>query len=555
MELNSSQLDKLIDGLEKSKSYLIDKYVSEASYKDLIAKLDRKINFLIQNSQLTIKLVSTSANLVSKLKAESEADSELRSLCLFEAVSPFKNIPEIIKNCAAIVLVFQSHHVITQHQHKLINLARKKDLDLFILIAKSKSANSPKSLAQYLKLQNYADIKDFLGSKDTFFDFDDRQHFKFYRQNLIERAAISKNKLVFNNIQEISNQIEHFYTYQINTNWRKIKQIKSQDLQSREVNNYQQQILAKTFNKIAQKQQQTVLSLRQKLNQSRSSYTNPFMPDSWVFELQEIVERSQIKLVKEKAKTYVYLVVKNGDRLEYIHSYVLNLYQEKVNAALELQWSKINDNYAEGELNLFIAETNSKIAEISILKSSLVEDKKIKSNSEPYPKLDLNDIIDIKCLKANSKLIFDYSYAQSSWFKLLVFGFIGIAIYLITKIYFGTGIYIGFIILVFQAINIITGQSIKKIKLKSHKKELQRTINNKYQIMIRLIVEQMIQTLIASLDKKNNQYQADINAISEMAQDKLDRINQELTQHQARKNKLEKDKEGILSLLNQSSIF
>ena len=549
MNIVETQLDELVEKLERTKSYLCKKSEPGINYSELIEQINSKIIFLEKNSRLVVKLVSTSKNIVLKLKAKSEADYNLRSLYNFEAVSPFRNFSEIVSNCDAIFLIFQSDKIITKHQYKLIKLAKKKKVSLFISIEQSINSSST-TLSHYIKSQDYTDIEEYLFLKDSFFELDNIIHIELFQQFLTNAATKLKEKFVRNNVREIINSVNLFFSHKKTKNWQKIEQIKQTYLEKREVNNYQQQVLTKTFNKLERQQQQKVLSIKQAINQSRSYYTNPFICDSWMFELQELIERSQIKLVKDKTETYLYLVVENDKCYEYLHSYVLNLFQERVTKALKSQWSKINYIYTEGGLEAWVVEANHKIASITLLNNFEIEKNKIIFNLEPLPEININNIVDFQSFRANSKIVFDYNYTQSSWFKLLIFGSIGIAIYLITKIYFGTGRYIGFVILVFQIINIFTGQSIKKLKLKSHKKELQRNVSSKYQILIRLIVEQMTQTLITSLEQKSNQYLIQINAISNLAYQKLDTIKQNVNQHQSIKNKLDRDKAKIISFLS-----
>ena len=549
MNIVETQLDELVEKLERTKSYLCKKSEPGINYSELIEQINSKIIFLEKNSRLVVKLVSTSKNIVLKLKAKSEADYNLRSLYNFEAVSPFRNFSEIVSNCDAIFLIFQSDKIITKHQYKLIKLAKKKKVSLFISIEQSINSSST-TLSHYIKSQDYTDIEEYLFLKDSFFELDNIIHIELFQQFLTNAATKLKEKFVRNNVREIINSVNLFFSHKKTKNWQKIEQIKQTYLEKREVNNYQQQVLTKIFNKLERQQQQKVLSIKQAINQSRSYYTNPFICDSWMFELQELIERSQIKLVKDKTETYLYLVVENDKCYEYLHSYVLNLFQERVTKALKSQWSKINYIYTEGGLEAWVVEANHKIASITLLNNFEIEKNKIIFNLEPLPEININNIVDFQSFRANSKIVFDYNYTQSSWFKLLIFGSIGIAIYLITKIYFGTGRYIGFVILVFQIINIFTGQSIKKLKLKSHKKELQRNVSSKYQILIRLIVEQMTQTLITSLEQKSNQYLIQINAISNLAYQKLDTIKQNVNQHQSIKNKLDRDKAKIISFLS-----
>ncbi|MGD1921261.1 MAG: hypothetical protein ACFCAD_21660 [Pleurocapsa sp.] len=568
MVFDNGQLEELIESLEKSKNYLSKKSKSEASYEKLIPLLDRKIEFLRKNKKLWVKLVSTSSSLVLKLKAASEANLRLRSLYNFEAVSPFKNISEIANNCHTIVAIFQSDQIVTQHHRKFIDLVRKKNIDFLILVVKSNSHNSNQTITEYLESQDNLKCSYFSLPINDFFNLEDKQNIEYYQRILIEHATALQDKFIQDNYRNISRDIECFFDAQNIITWRNIRQIKEHYLQEREVHNYQQQVLTKTFNKINQEKQSTILQIKQKINQSKSEYLNPFLPNSWIFELQQIIEESRVKLIKEKDNTYLYPIIQKSSKpnkqgfflevpehhdslqSESFHSYILNLYQQQIIETLKSQWTKINYVYADGGLNMFVSQANHTIKTISILEPAQIEFPKITLDLENFPELSLSDIVDSYCLQASTKLIFDYNYTQSSWFKLLMSALIGTTIYLITKVYFGSGKYIGFFILFVQIINIFTGQSAKKTKLKSHKKELQRILNSKYQILARLVVEQMTQTLIVSLDKKNREYQIQINAIAQLAQEKLDQIQQDINQHQLRKNQLESDRIKIKTWLN-----
>jgi hypothetical protein len=547
MESNINQLDKLVNSLKKSKHYLRQKVEVEASYSNLINQLDLKIELLKNNSKPTIKLISCSTALASTLKEHSEANPELRSLYVFETIFCLKDISVITNHCSVIFLIYQAHQKVTERHQKLVDIAAKRNISLFILVEQNKSNNSDKTLTKWLEFQKYIKINDSLLPINNFFNLDNHQQINLYQQFLIERVAIFQNNMIQQNWQEIVEDIEHFFKTEKNTNWRKIQEVKHKYLQAKGIHDYQQNLLKKVFNQIKQQQQQKILDLKQKINQSRSDYLNLFMPDSWMFEIQDIIQLSKIKLEKQTAATYLYLTVKNGNHREYIDSYILSLYQQKVTETLNSQWSNINYVYANGGLNKLIEQVNQKLATITLLETSEIDSSKVDLNLEPLPELDLAKIIDADCLKLNSRMIFDYDYTQSSWFKLLISVLIGSGIYLVTKLYSGTGKYIGFFILFFQIINLLTGQSIRKTKLKNCQKELQRNVSNKYQILIRLIVEQLIQTLIISLEQKNQQYQENIDAIADFAYSKLDQIKQDINQYQLRKESLQQDLQKIKS--------
>lgn len=554
MVFGSVPSDEVINKLEKIKDYLLKKSVSETSYIELIDKLQSRIEHLQENSKLNIKIVGISPDLITELKAKSEVNQELRSHYNFITISPIENITEIFRDCSAIFFVFKSDKSITKHQLKIIDLARKRNIPLSILIEQDNCQDFSINFQEYIKSQDYLDLDKFIFPKDSFFEIDNTKHIESYKNLLIDHANILQRKYIAKQIREVNLEINFFYEQEDDLICSEVKKVKQDNLQGKEVHLYRQHTLTKIFNKINQQQQNKVLYIKQAINHNKSSCLNSFLPDSWFFELQEIIERSQVKLVKEKSKTYLYLTVENNGQQEFIHNYILDLYQHKITDYLNLQWSNINYLYEAGGFNSFIDDVNHNIADINILKDVEQELINVDFNPEPIPTLNLNKIINRHCLKNNSKLLFDYNYTQSTWFKLGISSLLGITIYLITLLYSGNGKYIGFFILFVQIINIITGQSVKKIKLKGHQKELQRIIGNKYQSLIRLIIEQITQTLITNLDKKNRQYQGEISAIAEIAQKKLSQVEQNINRQQVRKNKLKNHRQTIKMWLEEIKI-
>ncbi|MCC0177510.1 hypothetical protein I4641_11025 [Waterburya agarophytonicola K14] len=549
MESNSGQLDELIDNLVKSKNYLDRQVEFKTNYPNLIDTFNSRIEILQQNNKPTIKIVSSSANLedILRIKAKAKAKAKLRSLYSFEVVCPINNIYKIADNCSAIFLFYLSDQKITPHHQKLIDLATKRNISLFILVKQEQSENGTKTLAKWIESQEYKQIYRLSFPFDDFFDLNSSQHIDLYLQFLINLAVEINRKFVCQHSQDIVAKVEQFFSKEKKSNWQNIKQLKEDYLQGKEINDYRQFIINKTFNKINQQQQQKILYLKQKINQSRSNYLNLFIPDSWLFEIQQLIDSSQIELVKEANGTYLYLTINNSEKTKYIHDYILEAYQYKITQALAFQWSKINHVYGEGGLNTFIDRTKAKLSEINLLQSSAIELLKIDTDTELVPQLNITDVIDPYCLQLNSRILFDYNYIQGSWLKLLIFVCVGTIIYLISKLYFGTGIYIGFFILIFQLTNILTGQNIKTLKLKQHQKDLQRTVNNRYQNLVRLIVDHLINTLIISLDRKNQAYQHKIDAISDLAHQELDRIKQDIDRLQVKQNRLEQDRIKIKS--------
>ncbi|MEM9509615.1 MAG: hypothetical protein AAGA16_18360, partial [Cyanobacteria bacterium P01_E01_bin.35] len=248
--------------------------------------------------------------------------------------------------------------------------------------------------------------------------------------------------------------------------------------------------------------------------------------------VQQMIDVAQIKIVKETKNTYLYLTLNTSSDAEYIHNYVTEFCQQKINELMVTQWSHINYFYAEG-LKTVIVKINEQLNSINSL---LTSENKLPALVilQQHPNLDLKQIVDASCLKSQSRIIFDYYFTQSSLFKLFIFLLIGLGIYLLTLMYFGEGKYIGFAIVVFQIINLITGQSIKSAKLKQHSKELKQTISRNYQHLIRLVIDQSIKVLIIALERENQIYEHELTKALSIACMRLEQLRQTINQHQFR---------------------
>ncbi len=543
MNPNYSQL---IKNLEQSKNYLAQKVATEPSYSYLIKKLNSTIETLQTPIKPIVKFVSPSVKLPTKLKEQSEANQTLRSLYEFQAISPIQQIYQIVQNCDVICLIYNSRHNMLEHHQKLIELAQQSNISLILLVIQPKIDHPYAHLSNWLTEQNYSQVNQLLLAWDNFGNLEDLQNRDIYQQLLIQLATTVKVKSKARIIKEIVPQIKLFFYTEITDN----KQTKNTSSQIGVSSEYQQKA-QQLINKTKQEIQQYVRNTKQILQQSKSYYLNPFIPDSWMFIIQEIIQLSQVKVTSENEKTYVELTVKKDQNVKYLHNYILGFYQQKVIDTLEDQWSKINYVYGEGGLQALIAKINAELETLSLLYLSKTEVSKLTLITEPQPSLDLAQIIDTNCLKNQTRIPFDYNYTQSSWFRLFISGVIGLGIYLVTKLYLGTGKYIGFFILIFQIINLLTGQNIRKIKIKQHQKELKRTVDNKYQSLIRIIVDKLIQTIIDSLEFQSQLYQQQIEAIITGTSTKSD-TNQTITnQQQSRINNLQQDQEKILALFEQ----
>jgi hypothetical protein len=543
MELSKNQLTK---NLEQTKNYLAQKVDIEPSYSCLIKTLNSIIETLQTPIKPIVKFVSPSVNLATKLKEQSEANKSLRSLYEFQGISPIQQIYQIVQNCDVICLIYNSRHNILEHHQKLIELAQQHNISLILLVIQPKIDHPYTHLSNWLTAQNYAQVNQLLLAWDNFGSLEDFQNRDIYQQLLIELATTVTAKSEARRIKEIVPQIKLFFDTEI-TDIKQTNDTSSQIGISPEYQQKTQQLI----NKSKQEIQQYLRNTKQIIQQSKSDYLNPFIPDSWTFILQEIIQLSQVKVTSENGNTYVELTIKNEKNIKYLYSYILGFYQQKVIDTLGDQWSKINYVYGEGGLQALIAQINAELENLSLLYLSKTETSKLTLITELQPSLDLAQIIDTHCLKNQTRIPFDYNYTQSSWFRLLISGVIGLGIYLVTKLYLGTGKYIGFFILIFQIINLLTGQNIRKIKIKQHQKELKRTVDNKYQNLIRIIVDKLIQTIIDSLESQCQLYQQQIEAITTEFQTKSETSQTITNQHKLRINNLQQDQEKILAWFDE----
>lgn len=540
------QCYRLISSLEQSKQYLSTRVENVSSYQDLVNFFDSRLEFLHRHERLKVKILSPDQTLAVDLKTRSENDHKLRSLYSFQVVATLKNIPQILNNCAVICLIYNSTEAIPKRHLRLIETAINKNFSLLILVVSYQEASKP-SLETWLSLQVSGVREQSLLSLAHVINLDNLQQIKFYRDFLMDKSNFFREQVLTQQVQEIKSQIKNFFGDQKQLLWREIAQIKENYFTGKEVHHYRQNKLKNIFNQIDRLQQQEFNDLKQNIHQCRQRYLNPFLADSWMFELDNLVESSEVKVVRENKEQYLYLVVEYQRKPEYLYRFIFEYYQTKITKELELQWSKIVNVDGQGKLEQIIAKLNHKLSEITILEDSINQAIALNLNLELLPKLDLHTMLDLYCLKLSSRTRFDYNCTNSSWFKLGIYCLIGVGIYLITKIYFGEGRYLGFLMLILHLVNIITGQDQKKIKLKQHQKELKRLVNQKYQILLRLLIEQLIQTLINTLEINRKKIKQQIDAIADLAELKLDEMQHIIEEHKLKIDTLEKDRQQIQS--------
>ncbi len=539
------EISQIISNIEQTKAYLIQQAKAEPAYWELIKTLNIAVANLKTASKPVVKIVSPSATLANNLQAKNQANVKLRSLYEFQAVAPITSLRRIVQNCDLICLIYYfKHNIVKQHQ-RLIELARQENISLVLLVKQPKKNTQGTSLSNWLTAQNYTLEERVQLPLNNFIDLNNYQQISIYQQLLIHLSELAMDKLTTRSKQTAKATIEHFINQKIKDARQEVQYLKSKYLQNLQPSCYQQQF-RQNINQLNKIKQQIIKAIQLDINHSKADLLNPFLANSLISSVQEMIYTSQTKIVKEAEDTYIYLTLDNSFKAEYIHNYIMELCQQKVDELMIWQWSQINYVYAKGGLQALITKINEQLNIISPLLTSEIE-LPVLAIPEKHPSLNLEQIIDSNCLRFNSRISFDYYFTQSSWFRLAISLLAGLGIYLFTWIYFGKGQYIGFVIVFFQIINLITGQNIKTAKLKQHSKELKRIVDRNYQNLIRLVIDQSVQKLIVALERESQLYEKELEQAIAIAHIRLEQLKDTIAQHKLKIASLEQDRSKILS--------
>ena len=532
---------RLLERIERVCDWLTRRSATEPAYQELIEALTAIGDRLKSNSKLAAKIVSPTAAMASVLKTKSEARSALTSIYDFEAVSPVGNIRSILQNCDLVCLVYLSHHEVRPHHRKLIELARQEQVDVLILVSLStKVAGAKTSLSEWLAT-NALDAA--LLPLSEFIDPDSPSHINLLERSLLDLAPTIRINYGIRIEGEIERELKRWFDRETNSTWQQIRDLRAKYLGGVYVSVYQQQ-LRQNISQIDRFKQQLIGKVRQEVNYAKADLLNPFTVNSLIYQIQQLIEDTQVKTVSGANCTYLYLVLPNLPEQPYLHDYISELCQQKTAEILAWQWSQILTQYGSGGIMSLRNRLNEELQGIEVLlpHSAIV--------SEPIAcqTADFGSVIEPECLEFNSRIVFDYRLTQSSWFRLLISVLIGIVIYCVTWLFSGTGRYIGFVIIIFQIINLIAGQNVRQTKLKQQTKELRRLVERNYQSLVRIMVAHIAQTALINLDRQCQIYQEEWQTAIATAQQKLDELKQESDLHKTRVDRLNQDKQRLRDL-------
>ena len=517
-------------------------YLRQQTEADTYSKLIESLELVVKNQidEPVVKILSPSASLAQSLVTKIQHDSQLRSRFKFQVVAPINKVGQIVRDCDLICLIYYFEHSILPHHRRLIELAQKDKIETILLVNRPQKPTDDR-IANWLAAKGCSGDRQLTLALDYFIDLNNDRDLDFLRQQLGQLSESANQRLRSRIDTKAETMVRQFFQQKIAEIRQEITQLKQLYPQQPY---YYRQKLGQADRKLNREQQQRTTAIKQNLHHLKSDLLNPFQPDSLSFMVQQLIHFSQPKLVREQGKNYLYLVRDRSGNSEYLHGYVFELCQQKVDVLITVQWSKINCLSVKKELSTIVNQEEFNIYPFW--------DTEFPPRLSLQPSLDIEQIIDRECLKSHSKMVFDYHFSQTSWFRLLSLLSIGWGIYLVTWLYFGTGRYIGLVIVVFQVINLLTGQSVKTIKLKQHLKELKRIVDARYQSLIRLVIDKSVQTLIMAVERQDRQEREQIERAIAIARQKINTSQRTLRDCQQKLNRLTSDRRKILALWKEA---
>lgn len=390
-------------------------YLREQTEADTYSKLIESLELVVKNRahKPVVKIVSPSASLTRSLTAKIQQDSQLRSQFEFQPVTPINKIRQIVRDCDLICLIYYLKHSILPHHQRLIELARQEKIDTILLVNRPQEKPKDTSIANWLSVKACSGDRQLI-ALDSFIDLNNDQDLNLLRQQLAQLSDSANQRLqtrIDSKAKAVIRQFFHQEIAQVRQEIGRIQQLYP------EPPHYYRQKLEQADRKFNREKQQKTTAIKQNLHHLKPDLLNPFQPNSLLFMVQQLVHFSQPKLVREHNENCLYLVRDRSGNSEYLHDYVFELCQQKVDDLIAMQWSN-NCIGSENELSTIINWEEFDVC--------LSWDTELL----PQPSLDIGQIIDRECLKSHSRIVFDYHFSQSSWFRLLSLLLIGLGIYL-----------------------------------------------------------------------------------------------------------------------------
>jgi hypothetical protein len=537
----------LLSKLSRVREYLASKKKADANgiYQNIATEIDSLLDEL-PRIKPKIKLVSSQIALSKQLKAISEQDANLNQQYQLQIIPPGWEIQQILNGCEFILLVWESQEKVSTKEQRLIQQAIDSNLGLLIAIVGHISAD----INSWLAVQTNKFSSEVIFLSPSFLVVTDPGCVNQYQQRLTQLLSIARVKLETRLSQKLIRKIN-----QIVRDFNQKKQEKIAAVQLSCSDNeidLSRQHLNQLMQKTKQRQTHCLQEIKGAINYQKSLLLNPFTQDSLIWSTQEIISQSDIKITRNGKETYLVPIVKTDNKAnkannseKKLYLYLADLYQFKFQAYFNQEWDKCNHTYGNGGLKQLRQELEFELRSIAHLCDITMESKAI-----ALPEFQLSNLAYLPILEAGSKIVFDNHFSDSKWFRLLIAVGIGAIIFIVTLLLFGEGRFFGFVIVIFQFINLFTGRDARTVKLAQQTKELKRTLDNKYQVLIRLCAEKITRDLIAAVDHEQRFYQQQLDAIALATNEQLSTANKSIEGDRQEINQLKQDRQHILSLLN-----
>lgn len=315
---------------------------------------------------------------------------------------------------------------------------------------------------------------------------------------------------------QIVNDIECFFEnriYGYSTHTLNTKNLLSSDYISFNL------IKTKTINHLQQKLQQNLKSIKQLVSSAKEDLLNPFLSYSLSYQIQSLIQSFQTRIYQANRRHYIVLI--NAETNDNIHQQLLNLINSVLSNWLEeqnhivYQISKEHfEQYQKIKLDLNQIDFNSKLFPTPVLLSL----PRLELNSL-YEETILADLNMLDCGKVNK--------------NKLVYRFI-LVMFISLVLYFSTGLILGLMPLLIQGLNLILTRETQQLKLEQKAEILRKNLEQKYQHLTRLAVNQAYKKIVAAVELQHQQYEHNLEQLKQELNQQLQtakQIKQEQSQY------------------------
>ena len=521
---------EFINKLEKIKKYLLSETTQDPDYGFLLQALDSLI-VEATTYQIKVTIVGRQEKLIEKVKIANQTSDLLNSFTQATTITFPYNLDRLLTNCDFLFLVIDSGKSSITPERKLVTKTQKINIPLVILDFNQSYPNIQSWLQNTSNLKlNYFHFSNELERQDKLSSA--IPQYNDFLKPLLAKTFPRIEATLEQKLIKLINQ--HFVRRKL-AHWQEINLQKQNYFLGEDYSQSQRKIkqLSQKINKILNNNFKTI---KQTFQESKQELVNPFVSTSFIYNVQQIIHQSTVIQYRENKKIYLNLIITNEQYRQEIHSHILELYQQKIDLWIKQQWE-----FLDQELNLFNQLIEKSDRELKILRQ--LADPDIRLSKVPQPVFDLSQYICTIALSDINRVIFDYHYTQSSWFRIAIAILVGLVLFLLSDRMFG------FIFLILQILNLLTGQSSKALKLKQQTKELKKFANNKYQNLVKFIADNLIQDINLFLDQQSQLYQEQINFYIQEADRNLIKTKQQIISNKNKIAQLNKAQENLKQII------